>query len=204
MKSIKFKWLKFNRYHSNLLAYSAIFIISGLSLRLIPKSLDYADLMKEVLISIFSAVLLFIFLEMREIRRDKKLYGKIIGTFKRIDIFYADRTKTSDTIYFTMSDRYKHIDPLIELHYSGDREYTFEAEYEEGRKRGVLFLNATNPFEGDGNYQYISKKSNRFIMPDIGHYTLHIDKVNPNRFYLFHMNQIPSGLAEGYEIFERA
>lgn len=92
----------------------------------------------------------------------------------------------------------------IILSYKGDREYYFEAEYLEGKVLAHFFINQTNPKIGTGHYQYISKKEQyKNTMPDIGHYEIQVDETNAKRIYLFHHNLIPSGLADGYEIWER-
>jgi hypothetical protein len=54
----------------------------------------------------------------------------------------------------------------------------------------------TAPITGSGNYKYEGKY-------DFGTYNFQIDPENENRILVFYQNTIPSGLAEGYEIWER-
>jgi len=49
----------------------------------------------------------------------------------------------------------------------GGRQYKIEAEYEEGRTIATIFLDATNPKYGIGQYQYSFKKQG-YKLPDLG------------------------------------
>jgi len=46
---------------------------------------------------------------------------------------------------------------MVTLKYYGGRQYKIEAEYEEGRTIATIFLDATNPKYGIGQYQYSFK-----------------------------------------------
>jgi len=194
---------RMNRYYSNILLYSGLIVLSSIVLLLITCCCQYSDLFKNILIGLFSAILLLLLIEIRELFRDKDKYGKIKGVYKRLEIFNVDQTKKVDKKYESLNDRYKDINPIIELVYHGNREYSFQADYEEGTLKAVIYLDETNPKEGKGHYQYIEKHKSDYAMPDLGFYELQIDAENPKRIYLFHRNQIPSGLSEGYEVFER-
>lgn len=47
-----------------------------------------------------------------------------------------------------------------------------------------------------GTYQYLNRR-------DLGSFEVLVDETNPKRIYLYYKNMIPSGLAEGYEIWEK-
>ena len=50
---------------------------------------------------------------------------------------------------------------------------------------------------GVGSYKYINTD-------DFGKYEFQIDDQNSNRIIVYYKNTIPSGLSEGYEIWEKA
>lgn len=89
--------------------------------------------------------------------------------------------------------------------YSGTVEYMFHDDYD-GRwhDRNIkktkavitLNLNLANKMTGSGTYKYLNKD-------DFGKYEFQIDDENPNRIIVSYWNTVPSGLAEGYEIWEK-
>lgn len=191
-----------NSYKSNITWQTIVLISASISLFCISCQSQYPEILKDVLIGIISAVLLLLFIEIRDAIKDKKNYGYLAGEYKRMDIFNADPTATSDTKYSSMSLRYANVNPQIKFNYKGNRKYEFEADYEEGRKKAVIHLDQINPTEGNGVYQYSSKKGNH-TLPDMGYFKLQVDTINPKRLYVYHNNLIPSGLAQGYEIWEK-
>jgi hypothetical protein len=191
-----------NRFRSNIILYAGLLVVSGLTLFVTTCCCKYPDLVQDIIVGVFSAVLLLLFLEIRELMRDKDKYGQLSGKYKRIEIYEVDNSKTADTKYVSLHERYKGVDPNFEFIYHGDRQYSFEAQYEEGKLKSTIYMDETNPKEGNGHYQYLNKDK-KYILPDIGYYQLQVDTQNPKRILLFHKNLIPSGLAEGYEVLER-
>ena len=191
-----------NSSKSNITWQSIVLITASFVLFCISHQSYYSEIFKDVLIGIISAVLLLLFIEVRDSIKDKKIYGFLAGEYKRMDIFNADLTATSDTKYSSLNLRYANINPQIKFNYKGNRKYEFEAEYEEGRKKAVIHLDQINPTEGNGVYQYSSKKG-KYTLPDMGNFKLQVDSINPKRLYVYHNNLIPSGLAQGYEFWEK-
>jgi hypothetical protein len=191
-----------SRFKANIIWQSIILIISGSVLGYISSCSQYPEIGKDILVGIFSAILLLLFIEIRDLIKDNQKFGTLAGSYKRLDILNADMTATSDTKYKSMRDRYAGVNSVIKFKYRGDRKYEFEAEYEEGRKKAIIHLDATNPTEGKGVYQYITKKPG-YKLPDIGYFQLQVDTVNPDKLYLYHNNLVPSGLAQGLEIWEK-
>ena len=188
-----------NSYKSNITWQSLVLIIISIFLIWISGQPQYSEILKDILIGIISAVLLLLFIEIRDYVRDKNVYGSLAGNYKRKDIFNSDPTATSDTRYTSMSLRYATVDPNIKFIYKGNRKYQFEAEYEEGRKKAIVHLDQINPTEGNGVYQYLSKKPGH-ALPDIGYFKLQVDTLDSKKLYIYHTNLIPNGLAQGYEV----
>jgi len=188
-----------DKFKSNIVWQSILLVLSGGTLFYISSCTQYSEIIKDILIGIFSAVLLLLFIEIRDLIKDNQKFGTLSGTYKRLDILNADLSVTSDTKYKSMNERYADVNSIIQLKYKGDRKYEFEAEYEEGSKKAIIHLDATNPTEGKGVYQYLSKKPG-YRLPDIGYFQLQVDTLNPNKLYLYHNNLVPSGLAQGLEI----
>jgi len=192
-----------NRYFSKIKWQGTILVISVILLFLTIPCFEYIEILKGIFIGIIAATILLILIECRELKRDKAMYGKMEGTYERIDIFNVNHKATENSKYESLVERYKNIYSRIELKYLGERQYRFEAEYEEGRKRAVVYIDQTNTEQGSGHYQYISKKKPEGILPDIGYFRIQVDTLDPNKLYVFHKNIIPSGLAEGYETWKR-
>ncbi|HEY6504375.1 MAG TPA: hypothetical protein VIZ28_10400 [Chitinophagaceae bacterium] len=162
----------------------------------------YSDT-KNILIGIISSVILILIIEVRDLIRDNSIYGHLDGPYKRQDIFNIDGTKTSDTKYVSMMNDYRDVLSEIKLKYVGAREYKCEIYYKEGITKATFFIDITNNKIATGKYQYTVKYSDKATMPDLGTFELHVDELNDKRLYVFHKNLIPSGLASGYEIWER-
>ncbi|MBS1773866.1 MAG: hypothetical protein JST82_13485 [Bacteroidetes bacterium] len=159
-----------------------------------------------LLLGVLSSVFLLLFIEIINWYRDKRLYGFIKGKYKRISIYQTnenDARGNNDTIYSEL-EYYKSIDWDIHLKYHYNGIYTGTAEYynhssSDNKKTLVsitLNLNTANRMIGEGSYKYISKN-------DFGIYSFHVDNDNHNRIILTYKNTIPSGLARGYEIWEK-
>jgi hypothetical protein len=191
-----------NSYKSNISLQVGILIISGLALFVIDCPSQFSDIIKEILIGIVSAIILLLLLEIRNAIKDRKVYGYLKGKYKRVDIFEIDSEKKSDTKYKSMNFLYANVNSLITFHYKSDRKYEFEVEYKEGQVKAVVYLNEINPLEGKGTYQYRHKHES-CILPDMGEYFFSVDTFNPKKIYVHYKNSIPSGLAEGYEIWEK-
>jgi hypothetical protein len=154
---------------------------------------DY-ELWQDVFTGIFSAIILIIVLEWRDHKRDRKIYGTLEGTYKRVAFKLPDRMKTYDTIYKDVP----FIPAKITLQYKGLRRYSFDAQYDEGLVRGTFHTDEHSADFGTGIYQYVSKPD-----VDLGTYNYYRDQVNTKLLYVLHENILPSGLAEGLEIWER-
>jgi hypothetical protein len=191
-------------YRRNIWWLLAILIISSTSLLslllVISCPTQFSEIIKEILIGIVSATLLLLFLETKNWATDKRIYGYLNGEYKRIGIFISDLTKTSDTKYSPQD--YDGVDPRIKFLYKGNRQYQFESQHKEGKIKAVIYLDQINPSEGSGVYQY-SEKLKDYILPDIGYFKLIVDTLDCKRLYVYHRNLIPSGLAEGYEIWQK-
>ncbi len=89
--------------------------------------------------------------------------------------------------------------------YSGTAEYFLHDSYD-GRWQDrsisktkaaiTLNINLANVKTGEGSYKYINND-------DFGRYEFQIDDQNPSRIIVYYRNTLPSGLSEGYEIWEK-
>lgn len=191
-----------SKYLLNIIVQTILLIVTiALLLLTICFNLD-REILKDILIGVFSSILLLLFFEIREYFKDKRKYGHLSGAYFRTDIYEVDHTATINTRYKSLNERYKDVSTKIIIEYKGDRQYVFEADYEEGRKRGVIFVDEENLKIATGHYQYISKKPG-YILPDIGDYRFQIDELDKKKIFVFFSNLIPSGLAEGYEVWVR-
>ncbi|MBI2271357.1 MAG: hypothetical protein HYU69_13520 [Bacteroidetes bacterium] len=187
-----------NRYYSNISWFSILLFASGLALLVTTCCCKYSDLFKDITISLFSAILLLWLSEIRDLVRDNSKYGLYAGTYKRTEIYDVDHKATIDSKYISLIDQYKNVDPKIQLRYLGDRKYKIEATYKEGKVTAIIYLDSTNSGEGNGNYQYSTK-----LTTDIGNYRVLADTQASNKLIVYYKNIIPSGLAEGYEVWQR-
>jgi len=134
-------------------------------------------------------------LELRDHRRDRLQYGALKGIYKRAAFKLPDHERTYDTIY-TKDIPFK--PTLINLKYEGLRKYVFHVDYEEGMVQGTFYTDEHSVDFGTGLYQYVAKST-----ADFGTYNFYRDQLNPKLLYVLHKNILPSGLAEGLEIWER-
>jgi len=194
-----------NKYFKNISFYLLLLLVFLVITIYIFTHCSLSEMLKSIITGLDSSVILLLLLEVREFKRDRYQYGKLKGLYKRTEIYNVNKLPNADTKYIPLNEEYKAVDSKIELIYHGDRRYTFEAEYQEGRLTAVIYLDPTNPREGNGHYQYIKKHHiSGHFMPDLGFYQLQVDEQDPTkRIFLFHKNQIPSGLEEGYEVLER-
>ncbi len=95
------------------------------------------------------------------------------------------------------------MDSTIKIKHLGEGRFFGSCYYEEGKVEFEIFLDVNNPSYGVGTYQYLSKNKNDYKMPDFGKFELIRDKVDKEKILIYHKNIVPSGLAEGYEIWER-
>jgi hypothetical protein len=188
-----------NRFHSNILWQGILLFLSTLILIKFINCCKYSEILKEILIGIISAVLLLLFIEIRDLIIDRIRYGILKGKYKRVEIYNVNHKATENTKYESLQMRYSNVNSIIGLKYLGEREYCFEADYEEGSIKAIIHINQTDNKQGIGHYQYVKKEPNK-IMPDLGTFHLQVDTLNANKLYIFHNNLIPSGLAEGYEV----
>jgi hypothetical protein len=108
------------------------------------------------------------------------------------------------------SDLGKHVDIIdqcssndIVLEYKGEGEYKGTATYQQGEVDITINLDKANPNVGNGIYQYKDKN-----ITDLGTYEIQIDRNDANKIYINYSNVISSdsavsGLARGYEIWEK-
>ena len=191
-----------SKYLSNIIIQTILLTVTVVLLLLtICFNLD-REILKDILIGVFSSILLLLIFELREYINDKRKYGHLSGSYFRTDIYEVDHTATINTRYKSLNERYKAVNTNIVIQYKGDRQYVFEADYEEGRKKGVIFVDEQNLKIATGHYQYISKKPG-YILPDIGDYRFQVDELDNKKIFVFFSNSIPSGLAEGYEVWVR-
>jgi hypothetical protein len=90
--------------------------------------------------------------------------------------------------------------------YSGTAEYFLHDSYS-GRWQDrsiaktkvaiTLNINLGNKMTGEGSYKYVNKD-------DFGKYEFQIDDENSDRIIVYYRNTLPSGLSEGFEIWEKA
>ena len=85
--------------------------------------------------------------------------------------------------------------------YQGEGEYNGTATYKDGKVEITINLEKANPKIGKGIYQYNDKT-------DLGTYEIQVDRNDINKIYVSYSNVISSnsafsGLARGYEIWEK-
>ena len=189
-----------NRYLLNI-RWQIILLVT-FSLGFISDRIVQTPIFNDILVGIVSSLILLLLFEFREFVNDQKKYGHFKGPYHRVDIYEVDPDAKSDTKYKSLTERYSKVTSETYLDYLGGRQYNFEIDYEEGRVKGVLFIDEQNLRIAKGNYQYMSKIGGKHLT-DLGEYNVQLDELNYNRLFVFYKNIIPSGLAEGYEIWER-
>jgi len=176
-----------------------IFLLVGLKY-FIPCNTYLDNFLYSILASLF--VVLFIEIAIWGINKSNFLYFN--REYKRIEIYNKLDIRTDDKIYENITPRYieKNINPSIKIKYKGEGLFQGTADYEIGSVKFEIFLDQTNPNHGSGIYQYTKLKDSNIQSIDFGKYELNRDIVNKRRLIIYYTNIVPSGLAEGYEIWE--
>ena len=176
---------------------------------------NYNETFRNVIIGVLSSALLLLLVEVILFIRDFLKFSFLAGKYKRLEIYQINENRirwTKDesieingkqfeykkdscyhrlAFYDELSNRKK-----IKLEYLFNGKYSGTVEYDEGTTKISITLDSTNEMQGKGTYQYTNRR-------DLGTYEVQIDKINTKRIYLYYKNTIPSGLAEGYEIWEK-
>lgn len=229
-----------NPFHNNFLWLSLLLILSGIYLicsvtcKYSLMSQDYTELINLIIQGIFSSIILLLFIEYIQYRRDKILLGFLAGTFYRKSISqinengqrsesFDDKTRTEkqqkENIEYIQDSKYHNLKYyscenekyIISLEYHGNGNYTGIAEYldyknpentpysEKKHKTLVdiiMSLNTPDNVSGKGSYKYQK-------MVDYGIYDFQIIGKNKDEILIYYKNTIPSGLAEGYQIWKK-
>lgn len=185
---------------------------------------------ENILIGIFSSIFLLLFLEITNWIIDRQKYGFLHGKYKKVfitqinenrmrssEIDNASEKEQTDKIKFINDSCYHELDYYdcdrisyftnLKYHYHGI--YTGYVEYFDHirgnwkenkmikiKAKVTLNLNSANKMTGSGSYKYVHKN-------DFGKYEFQVDEENAERIIVNYRNTLPSGLAEGYEIWEK-
>lgn len=189
------------------------------------------SLAQNITIGIFSSSLLLLLNELVSFISDRNKYGFLEGTYSRKII--ADVLELQSNINCKRTDelkpeeikslREKDLEPIpdskyvellgyrkigiewrIHMKYLHNGTYEGEADYHAywktyGTKTTVKFtmtLNPSNITTGAGNYKYLEKD-------DYGIYSFQVNAEDKNEILVTYHNTIPSGLAQGYEKWQR-
>jgi len=157
-----------------------------------------------LLVGTVSSSLVVAILEIVDIIRDRSQYRFLVGKYQRTRICNKLDKNLGDGIYDDITQRYneKKVKLDLELSYFGDGKYKGTAGYEEGVAAVTFILDPVNPHTGIGSYQYLSKYGT-YPMPDHGTYRIQVDSQDRSRIYVYFQNSIPTGVAAGYEIWEK-
>jgi hypothetical protein len=176
---------------------------------------------ENILTGVISSAILLLILEIINFINDKKKYGFISGKYRKVFIaqrnpngqrssvlgeeFWRDENKKridDDSCYHELSFYDLPIKKYItKLKYQYNGIYTGTVQYFGNTETKVkafvtLNLNLANRMIGMGSYKYARKD-------DFGKYEFQVDEENTRRIIVYYKNTIPSGLAEGYEIWEK-
>jgi hypothetical protein len=183
------------------------------------------ELWKHIIAGIFYSALVLLINEFVQLFRDKKELGILKGKYIRMELFQvleggkraeqlteAERDKivsakqqvvegTRYSKFFDVTDLGWEIELnyLFKGSYSGVAKYQNHLEREDANVQPDVFITLhlnDDLNSGDGTYQY--KNFEVF-----GTYSLHISPLEPNKIIIGFKNIIPSGIAEGYEIWEK-
>lgn len=173
----------------------ALFIVSVL---LFCMSKAYATMVENILLGIFGALVIFICIDFVDYLTDKKKFGKLAGFYVRIDFKLPDRSRTADSIWIKDNPFERGVE--FKLNYKGNRRYEAIVPYPDGpsRVKAVLYADPDDANLGNGSYQYLDKP-----IADFGTYNFHVDQKDPTKIYVYHKNVVPSGIAEGLEIWKK-
>ena len=155
---------------------------------------------KNVVTGVFTSSLVVLIIELISLLHDLVNLSKLKGTYTRKEITNWDQASsehkdiTNDYIESNVNDS-------ITLTYQGEGEYNGTATYKDGTVEITINLEKANPKIGKGIYQYYDKT-------DLGTYKIQVDRNDINKIYVSYLNVISSnsalsGLAHGYEIWEK-
>ncbi|NCT74342.1 MAG: hypothetical protein GXC78_07435 [Chitinophagaceae bacterium] len=188
------------------------------------------NVINDFAISTISASVLLLIFEIITFIKDRQNLGFLEGKFKRTYITQinnqsksgkeiSDRVKVEKDSNIKFLDDYKYHELtfyecdkttwLIELNYKYGGVYSGTAEYYLHGKQSAydfpkpktdveinITLNNADLISGIGSYKYK-------MADDYGTYKIQVIDKTRNRILVYYQNIIPSGLAEGYEIWER-
>ncbi|MBL7890881.1 MAG: hypothetical protein JNL24_15105 [Bacteroidia bacterium] len=151
---------------------------------------------------------------MTEVNDDRKRSQEIeksvrLGKESGSKIKFIDDSVYHELSYYELETN----EYLTELEYLYNGKYKGTVEYidhdfedEMGKKHydlkikpkcfAYFQLNFTSNISGEGNYKYANKL-------DFGIFNFQLDPENSNRILVYYKNTMPSGISEGYEIWER-
>ena len=191
---------------------------------------EFKSRTENILLGILSSSFLLLFVEIINFIIDKKKYGFLNGKYKKVlitqmnsnglrssEVPDASKKEIEEKIKFIPDSCYHTLDyydcgevdylTVLTYHYHGI--YTGYVEYLDHIKgnwkennmvkiktRVTLNINSANKMTGSGSYKYANRD-------DFGKYEFQVDEENTNRIIVNYRNTLPSGLAEGYEIWER-
>jgi len=183
------------------------------------------DLWKHIIAGVFYSALVLLINEFVQLFRDKIELGILKGKYVRKELFQVlDGGKSAEQLTQTERDkivsanqqivegtRYskflntKDVECEIELNYLfkgayfGTAKYHNDLEHVDANVQTDVFITIhlnDDLNTGSGTYQYKNFKV-------YGTYLLHISPLEPNKIIISFKNIIPSGIAEGYEIWEK-
>lgn len=191
---------------------------------------DFKPRTENILLGILSSAFLLLFVEIINYVIDRRKYGFLEGKYRRVLIagmnengqrssliLNRQEQESGSNIKFIEDSCYHRLDYykcdsvnyFIELNYQYHGIYTGYVEYydhkngnwKEGKMVKIkakitISLNLANKMTGSGSYKYNN-------LDDFGKYEFHVDDENTDRIIVNYKNTIPSGLAEGYEIWVR-
>ncbi|MEP7230146.1 MAG: hypothetical protein ABI691_07830 [Ginsengibacter sp.] len=184
----------------SLIIFVAIVIFSLLQ----KSNWHFSSTTENIFIGLLTSASVVLFLEIAMYLRSENRYAYFKGNFIRTDIYNKLEERKNDKIYESIMPRYNSrlVSTLIKIKHSGEGRFIGIADYEEGSVEFEIFLDSINPSYGEGTYQYLHKHEG-YLMPDFGTLKLIRDKVDLKRIYIYYNNIASSGLAEGYEIWEK-
>ena len=179
-------------------------IVIVVSILALEHCVNISSTVENILIGILTSSFVVLFTETVTCLKNKSRYSFLNRDYKRLEIYNKLDERKYDKIYEDITPRYnqENVSPSIKITHYGEGRFGGTAYYEEGKVEFEIFLDQTNPSFGSGTYQYLHKRKG-FEMPDFGKWELIRDKVDKEKIYIYYKNIAPSGLAEGYEVWER-
>lgn len=181
---------------------------------------NYNDTFRNIIIGILSSAILLALIEFILLIRDSTKYAFLSGKYKRLEIYQLNENRirwTKDESIEKNGKRFEYktdscyhrlafYDDLtdikkIELKYLFNGKYSGTVDYDEGTTKISITLDNTNEMQGKGTYQYTKSTDNK--LPNLGTYEIQVDELDKSKIYVYYKNTIPSGLAEGYEIWKK-